>query len=474
MSNTNNIANGENNTIDYSKYDLLPDGKCWKVFSAFDGYGGITMCHKRMQEALPFELDNVGISEINKMAIKVNQILNGPSKNYGDITKINFKKLPMFHVYYSSSPCTDVSPAGKGAGFAEGSGTASALIWEDIRMLDEVDRKPFLIIKENSKGITFKKYRESLTEFVKALEDRGYTVKWKVLNANDFGSPEHRERFYLVATLCDIGFEFPEPIEEKVYLKDYLEQNSGEEYLISFKSKRTFISRSLHVHNADTVKIHNPSFCEVAQTITTKSGYRPADNFVFLNDMGKQPTIRVTNKYMMEHNITEDQLLNCPIRRLTKHEVEKIMGFREDEIALLDKAKISRTAISELLGNGYSLQVVTQLLIAVFSAIEEAQKKKQQVKKSLYAKMNEILALHNKMKAAYFFQSPRLAADRRRYEERNSLETSFTYKGHIYKVSQITSCSCSNVYYQMSIYIDGIGPQKDIRLIKGIIRELSK
>lgn len=55
------------------------------------------------------------------------------SNNLGDISGI--KELPYADLWTCSFPCTNISNAGRMAGFEEGSGTASSLLWEQIRLL---------------------------------------------------------------------------------------------------------------------------------------------------------------------------------------------------------------------------------------------------------------------------------------------------------------------------------------------------
>lgn len=92
--------------------------------------------------------------------------------------------------------------------------------------------------------------------------------------------------------------------------------------------------------------------------------------------------------------------------------------------------------------------------------------------KELLLKLNDIVSLHESMKGAYFFHSPRVAALRRRYEEQHSQVTEFDYNGHHYLVEQETTCSCRNVYYSIYYYMDGEVLYKDIRYIKKMIREI--
>jgi len=58
------------------------------------------------------------------------------------------------------------------------------------------------------------------------FSDEGYTVKWKVLNAWDYGVAQKRERMIMVGVRNDladiISFDYPEPHEYKPVLRDIL------------------------------------------------------------------------------------------------------------------------------------------------------------------------------------------------------------------------------------------------------------
>ena len=103
-----------------------------------------------------------------------------------------------------------------------------------------------------------------------------------------------------------------------------------------------------------------------------------------------------------------------------------------------------------------------------------AERKKFMNKEKIINMLHSVITLHESMRGAYFFQSPRVAAQRRRYEETHSMKTSFEFEGMQIEIEQTTSCSCKNVYYHMDIYIDGNYQRKDIRFVKGILKKLQE
>lgn len=115
---------------------------------------------------------------------------------FGDITKIDADFIPAHDVLLAGFPCQAFSIMGKMRGFEDTRGT---MFFEVARILDYHHPKAILLenVKQlvgHDKGKTFKVILETLTKL-------GYHVKWKVLNALDFGLPQKRERVIIVGFL---------------------------------------------------------------------------------------------------------------------------------------------------------------------------------------------------------------------------------------------------------------------------------
>lgn len=157
----------------------------------------------------------LGYSEIDKQAIKVYQqnfisYLNKDEIELGDIRKI--RELPSdVDVVVGGVPCQPWSVAGCLKGFEDPRGK----LWFDvIRLVSK--SKPKAFIFENVSGLASPKNRENLELILQELEDTGYCMKWKVLNAYDFGLPQNRDRVFIVGIRNDIercqGYQFPNPL----------------------------------------------------------------------------------------------------------------------------------------------------------------------------------------------------------------------------------------------------------------------
>lgn len=177
-------------------------------------------------------------------------------------------------------PCQDISVAGKLAGIKEG--TRSGLYYEGMRILKQV--KPKYSIIENVKNLTSKKFKESFEQILKDLEDAGYNNYWQVLNAKNFGIPQNRERVFIISIRKDIDkgtFEFPEPFDNGIRLKDILEDKVEEKYFLSEKMIQGFIAHNQNHKEKGTGFIWKPRDKEKhASAIRANAAVCPTDNTI--------------------------------------------------------------------------------------------------------------------------------------------------------------------------------------------------
>lgn len=171
-------------------------------------------------------------------------LANKLSRNLGDISKLEHLDYADFWTY--SFPCTDISVAGKQEGIKQGQ-TRSGLLYEVQRLLERANKMlalPKYLMLENVKNLVGKKFKLQFDEWVAWLNELGYNTYWKVLNAKDYGVPQNRERVFAISIRKDIDngkFEFPQPFDNGVRLKDVLEDNVDEKYYLSEDIQNRFI-----------------------------------------------------------------------------------------------------------------------------------------------------------------------------------------------------------------------------------------
>lgn len=203
------------------------------VNELFAGIGAFRKALIRL--GIPHEV--VGISEIDKYAIKSYNAIYGETRNYGDISKV--EKLDYADLWTYGFPCQDISLAGQLKGIVKGE-TRSGLLYEVQRLLAQAssnDTLPKYLIMENVKNLVGKKFRPDFEGWLEWLDELGYNNYWQVLNAVDYGIPQNRERVFCVSIRKDIdtGYTFPLPIESDTVLMDKLEpvENIDDKYFLS-------------------------------------------------------------------------------------------------------------------------------------------------------------------------------------------------------------------------------------------------
>jgi DNA (cytosine-5)-methyltransferase 1 len=190
------------------------------------------------------------------------------SHNLGDMMQI--KSLPYSDLLTYSTPCTDLSIAGKQEGLKWtcqdceceynpseldvdtrytcpncGShnikSTRSGLLYEVERLLvtaKENNTLPKYLLMENVDALISKKYIDSFKDWIGRLDNLGYNSYYQTINAKNAGIPQNRNRIFCISIRKDIDtklFTFPKPFDTGIRLKDLLETDKDvlEKYFLS-------------------------------------------------------------------------------------------------------------------------------------------------------------------------------------------------------------------------------------------------
>lgn len=219
------------------------EDKVLKVFTAFSGYDSQCMALDRLSQTHGLKYDLVGWSEIDSYAIEAHNAVypQWADRNFGDISLIDWEAVPDFDMFTYSFPCQDISVAGDQDGLHKDSGTRSSLLWECEKAVSI--KKPRYLIMENVKALASDKFIPLLHTWLRLLESYGYVNHAQIMDASDYGCPQHRERLFVVSILGDGRFTFPNTKPLSKSLKDILEDEVDGKYYISQELKDKYLNK---------------------------------------------------------------------------------------------------------------------------------------------------------------------------------------------------------------------------------------
>ena len=247
--------------------------------SLFDGIGGFPLA------GVMCGIKPVWISEIELFPLKVTAARFPDVKQLGSVTEINGAEIEPVDIITFGSPCQDLSVAGKQKGIHDGE--RSNLFFEAIRIIKEmrnadkangrsgIDIRPRFAVWENVPGAFSSNggedFKAVIQAFASVMEEglsiprpkkwchaggvagHGWSLAWRVYDAQYWGVPQRRKRIYLVA---DFGSECAgEILFECEGLRGYSAESGAEREGTAFDAERS-------VGGSDSVKCLNPWDCQ--------------------------------------------------------------------------------------------------------------------------------------------------------------------------------------------------------------------
>lgn len=199
-----------------------------KYFSTFTGIGGLDMGLEELGA------ECVGFSEIRESSMGIYRRHYPDHVSFGDITKIDPKKLPDFDVFTGGFPCQSFSLAGLRKGFGDRRGQMIFHIYDIL-----VEKQPEFVVLENVKGIVTHAGGATYEKVFKLLWSAGYFVRVVLLNASHYGSAQARER---VVFLCrrrkDFKLKLPEKRDDAKRFRDFRDETGPYRWVSEKRMKR--------------------------------------------------------------------------------------------------------------------------------------------------------------------------------------------------------------------------------------------
>jgi DNA-cytosine methyltransferase len=158
--------------------------------SFFSGVGGLDLGFERAG------IKTVSVCEIDPYASSVLAERFPDAPNLGSITEVQAHDIPEADIWSGGFPCQDLSVAGKRAGFA---GKRSSLAFTFLDLVEQ--RRPRWLLLENVPGLFTSNKGADFARLLYEMEQLGYSVAWRTLDARYFGVAQRRRRVFIVASL---------------------------------------------------------------------------------------------------------------------------------------------------------------------------------------------------------------------------------------------------------------------------------
>lgn len=316
--------------------------KDMKFIDLFAGIGGF-------RQALEFYgAECVFSSEKDRYAIETYEANYG-EKPSGDITKIKNEDIPNHDILCAGFPCQPFSISGNQKGFDDDRG----IHFFEIHRIAQY-HKPSILFLENVANLKRHNDSKTIELMKKMLEELGYIVNMKILNASDYNVPQSRKRIYFVCfnkeKLPIYNFEYPKPIECTTFLKDVLEEDEKTEAYRIIRDDIVF--KDIEITECEPKPIRIGTINKGGQGDRI---YSPLGHAITLSAEGGGSGAK-TGAYF----------INGYVRKLSPRECARVQGFPENFII----AKKTNQAYKQF-GNSVAVPVLIKIVGQIKEAIEK-------------------------------------------------------------------------------------------------------
>ena len=284
----------------------------------FAGIGGFRMAMQNLGGKCVFS------SEWDAQAQKT-YLLNYGEVPFGDITKETTKAFipDDFDILCAGFPCQAFSLAGKRLGFEETRGTLFFDVAEIIRR-----KRPKAFFLENVKGLLIHDKGKTIQTILKVLrEDLDYYVPDpQIVNAMNFGVPQHRERVYIVGFRKDQNvneFTYPSPTDKTKTFADIKEEHTvSAKYYLSTQYVKTLVAHK---------ERHAAKGNGFGYEIIPDNGVA---NAIVVGGMGRERNLVIDNRLEDFTPVTniKGEINRDGLRRMTPREWARLQGFPDNFI----------------------------------------------------------------------------------------------------------------------------------------------
>ena len=252
-------------------------------------------------------------------------------------------------LFVCGSPCQSFSVIGAKGGFNDTRGT---LFYQYVRLVKEMQPKVF--IYENVYGLTRHDKGKTWSIMQQVFQELGYSFKFKILDSRNFGIPQGRRRIFVVgfknSESCD-KFKFPEDIDLKFTMQDFLEENCAEGSLQSVDGELT------KINDKKGIPEERYYLSEKLKAYCLSPGTK---NFMHADAKIDLPIARALLSTMgnsHRSSVNNYVTTNGRVRALTVREAHRLMGFPDSYKIVVSKAQAYKQA-----GNSIVVDVLMNIV----------------------------------------------------------------------------------------------------------------
>lgn len=359
-------------------------GNKFKVVSLFSGIGGF---EKGLEKSnLNYKI--VFASEIDSFAIKTYGYNFSLKNMHGDIKQINEKDIPDHDLLCAGFPCQSFSVAGKRQGFNDIRGT---LFFDIIRIIQE--KKPKYILLENVKNLISHNNGNTIKTILRNISECNYTFDITVINSNEAGVPQSRERTYIVGVYNHKTEKFETDKRNQKINEIKRWANENKLMTMNFFNKVTFNIRLTYIRDIldeevdskyylDTWKVNNylkgvdkKEFVSKKQSKIMKQFDLPKEVHNDLERQRRVYSINGISPTLLARSDSPKIIVmdkhKLRIRKLTPYEALRIQGFDKRFVNNVKKNGMSDTQLYKQAGNAVSPPVITQIINSMMEEFYE-------------------------------------------------------------------------------------------------------
>jgi DNA (cytosine-5)-methyltransferase 1 len=319
---------------------------CREVYSAISLFAGVGGIDLGFQKTGHFKTIYANEFDINA---RVTYSVNFGSEHLdgSDLHDVNKNSLPKCDIVLAGFPCQAFSIAGHRKGFEDPRGD---LFFETLKVIIATD--PSVVFLENVKNLVSHDNGNTFKVIIESLEKNGYLVKYKILNAKEYGNvPQNRERIYIVCFKDNESYEkfdFPKPQKLTTTLSDVIDfANNNDGYYAYTNDKNKF-------------------FLELESAVTSqKTVYQWRRHYVRKNQSGMCPTL-TANMGTGGHNVPIIKS-NNGIRKITERECFNLQGFPSSFIL----PQIAKSQLYKQAGNSVVVPIIEKIAINIINALRK-------------------------------------------------------------------------------------------------------